>query len=72
MLFHQLRERLLEEMRASIRCGDFTERGMARRLGVSQSHLHNVLAGVRALTFELADHVIVQLEIPWQRLWKDS
>lgn len=72
MLFHTLRERLLGHLRSLIQCGDYTERGLARELGVSQPHLHNVLAGVRALTVELADHVITKLEIPWADLWPEE
>lgn len=72
MLFHTLRRRLIGELQASIRSGEFTERSLARYLGVSQPHLHNVLHGVRALTFDLADHAIVKLQIPWQTLWKDG
>ena len=69
MLFHALREGLLEELRAIVRSGQFTERSLARYLGVSQPHLHNVLAGVRALTFEFADHAISKLDIPWDLLY---
>lgn len=38
--------------------GDFTERGLARILQISQPQMHNVLKGVRKLTPELADHVL--------------
>ncbi|MFN7936878.1 MAG: XRE family transcriptional regulator [Bryobacteraceae bacterium] len=68
MLFHTLREALLDEIRTTISSGAFTERSLARFLGVSQPHLHNVLNGTRALTFHLADHIITKLEIPWDSL----
>ena len=68
MLFHALREALLNEIRNTIRSGAFTERSLARFLGVSQPHLHNVLNGSRALTFHLGDHIITKLDIPWDSL----
>ncbi|MBS1825262.1 MAG: XRE family transcriptional regulator [Acidobacteria bacterium] len=68
MLFHALREALLTEIRDTIRAGTFTERSLARFLGVSQPHIHNVLNGSRSLTFHLADHIITKLEIPWETL----
>ncbi|MBL8178906.1 MAG: XRE family transcriptional regulator [Bryobacterales bacterium] len=67
-----MRERLLAELHTLIRSGQFTERGLARHLGVSQPHLHNVLAGVRALTFDLADHAIATLDIPWDLLYPNQ
>jgi plasmid maintenance system antidote protein VapI len=39
--------------------GDFTERGLARMLRVSQSQIHNVLKGARKLTPEMADRVLL-------------
>jgi len=69
MLFHALRNGLIEELRTLVRSGQFTERSLARYLGVSQPHLHNVLCGVRALTFDFADHAISKLDIPWDVLY---
>ena len=43
--------------------GDFTERGLARILGVSQPQMHNVLKGARKLTPELADRLLARLGI---------
>lgn len=69
-MFQTLRKSLILELQRRIQNGEFTERAMARYLGVSQPHVHNVLKGKRALTFELADHIIVRLRIPWESLWK--
>lgn len=56
--FRTLQSRALAIVRARVRNGEFTERGLARRLGISQSHLHNVLAGVRPLTPEMLDVIL--------------
>lgn len=48
---------------ARIQNGDFTERGLARVLGISQPQIHNVLKGARKLRPELADRVISNLEM---------
>lgn len=39
--------------------GDFSERGLARMLRVSQPQIHNVLKGARKLTPELADRILL-------------
>ena len=69
MLFDALRQALLNEIRNTIRSGHYTERSLARTLGVSQPHIHNVLCGARALTFDLADHITSKLEISWDLLY---
>ncbi len=61
MTFERLLERLAGRLRAMIRNGEVTERGLARRIGVSQPHLHNVLAGARAMTPRLADRILAGL-----------
>lgn len=48
--YRTLQHRMLDIARATVRNGDFTERGLARHLGISQPHLHNLLCGARALT----------------------
>jgi transcriptional regulator with XRE-family HTH domain len=55
MNFSRFQELVLDRLREGVRNGAWTERGLARRLGVSQPHIHNVLAGARSLTLELAD-----------------
>jgi transcriptional regulator with XRE-family HTH domain len=63
MTFHDLQQRLLEELRQRVRSGAATERGLARLSGISQPHLHNVLKGKRILSLERADDVLRQLQI---------
>ena len=41
--------------------GDFSERSLARFLGISQPHTHNVLKGVRPMTAELFDIMLKRL-----------
>lgn len=56
--FEQLTLRLVESLRWRIRCGEFTERSLARQAGLSQPHLHNVLKGERALSGLAADRLL--------------
>jgi transcriptional regulator with XRE-family HTH domain len=53
--FHVLQARILSVARAKLQDGHFTERGLARHLGVSQPHIHNVLCGVRPVTPQLLE-----------------
>ena len=55
MLFADLQFRLIHRIRSRIRAGEMSERALARRVGLSQSHLNNVLKGARILTAEVAD-----------------
>jgi hypothetical protein len=59
--FARLEHRLLNEVRQRIANGELTERGLARRVEVSQPHIHNVLKGVRGLTTPLADRILESL-----------
>ena len=63
MTFDDLRGRLLEDLRSRVRCGEATERGLARRAGLSQPHLHHVLKGKRLLSLESADRILRRLEM---------
>ena len=56
--FDTVRARLIAFVRARINSGDLTERGLSRMLGLSQSHVHNVLKGARRLQPELADRLM--------------
>jgi len=58
MTFHELQQRLLDELRQRVQSGAATERGLARISGISQSHLHNVLKGKRLLSMDKADEVL--------------
>lgn len=44
-----------------LRRGDFTERSLARRAGISQPHLHNVLKGKREMSPRIADALLREL-----------
>jgi plasmid maintenance system antidote protein VapI len=61
--FQALQSRLIQFVNLRIKNGDFTERGLARILGISQSQVHNVLKGARRLQPELADHLLYKLDI---------
>ncbi|HZQ55599.1 MAG TPA: helix-turn-helix transcriptional regulator [Bryobacteraceae bacterium] len=56
--FGVLQARLIVFVNNRIKNGDFTERGLARILGISQPQLHNVLKGARKLNTELADRLL--------------
>jgi antitoxin component HigA of HigAB toxin-antitoxin module len=61
--FREQQRRLIAHLRALVRSGDATERGLARLTGVSQPHMHNVLKGKRFLSLEMADQVLAQLHL---------
>lgn len=61
--FQDLQHRLIVFVVTKIRNGEFTERRLARVLGVSQPQLHNVLKGVRPLKPDFADCLMRQFEI---------
>lgn len=56
--FGALQERLIRFVNDRISNGDFSERGLARMLRVSQPQIHNILKGARNLTTEMADRVL--------------
>jgi transcriptional regulator with XRE-family HTH domain len=61
--FAELLRRLEERLKARIRNGELTERGLALRVGLSQPHTHNVLKGARILTPGTADRILRALRI---------
>ncbi|HVY93632.1 MAG TPA: hypothetical protein VHA14_12810 [Bryobacteraceae bacterium] len=63
-------DRLTGMARQAIQSGEVSERALARRAGLSQPHLHNVLKGVRALSPSAADQLMAALDagVP-QLLW---
>ena len=66
--FRMLKDRLLAVVRRRIDNGEYTERGFARLLGISQSQVHNVLKGARTLHADLADLMITKLGLTAQQL----
>jgi hypothetical protein len=63
MLFADFQNSLVESLRARVRNGEITERSLARLVGVSQPHMHNVLKGARMLSPELGDQVLTHLHL---------
>ena len=61
--FTVLQARLIRFVNLRIENGDFTERGLARILGISQPQVHNVLKGARKLKPEVADHIMHKLDM---------
>jgi transcriptional regulator with XRE-family HTH domain len=61
--FWVLQSRLIRFVNIKIKNGDFTERGLARILGISQPQIHNVLKGARKLQLGLADELLKKLDI---------
>jgi transcriptional regulator with XRE-family HTH domain len=49
---------LIALLKTRINNGHFTERGLARILGISQPQLHNVIKGKRRLQIDLADRIL--------------
>ena len=61
--FTVLKGRLVSHITARMNNGDFTERGLARSVGVSQAHMHNILNGTRKLTGDLADRLLAYFDL---------
>jgi transcriptional regulator with XRE-family HTH domain len=55
--------RLVSHVRARVRNGEISERGLARLTGVSQPHIHNVLKGTRRLSADMTDQILQRLRI---------
>ena len=63
MYFAELQQRLLEHLRLRVRNGELTERGLAKLVGVSQPHIHNVLKGHKILSRDICDRVLACLHM---------
>ena len=61
--FRELNERLTTLLADRVRKGELTERGLSRRTGVSQPHIHNVLKRKRFLSTETADAILHEMHI---------
>jgi plasmid maintenance system antidote protein VapI len=70
--FEVLQRRLLSVAARRIQNGEYTERGLARILGVSQPQIHNVLKGARKLHFLLADRLLNKFSISALDLLNDG
>ena len=63
MTFQDARRKLLAFVWDEVRNGELTERGLARLIGISQPHAHNVLKGVRTLSPEVFDLLLKYLHL---------
>ncbi len=70
--FDVLQRRLRDLVNERISNGEFTERGFARMLGISQPQVHNVLKGARKLSYPIADKMMARLEISAQELFTEA
>ena len=61
--FEALQTRLLKFVNNKIGNGEYTERGLARVLGISQPQIHNVLKGARGLHRPLADLMLRKFQL---------
>ena len=63
MTLGDLQQRFVALLRKRIRNGELTERGLARMVGVSQPHIHNVLHGKRTFSIATTDDMMRQLRV---------
>lgn len=61
--FAEFHTRLVECLRHKVRSGEITERGLARMTGISQPHIHNVLAGKKLFSVDVADTILRELDL---------
>jgi len=63
LTYQDAQAKLLAYVRDRIHNGEFTERGLARLIGISQPHVHNVLKGVRNLSGEIFDSMLEHFQL---------
>ena len=63
MTLGDLQKRFVALLRKRVRNGELTERGLARLVGVSQPHMHNVLHGKRSFSIETTDKMMRRLRV---------
>jgi Cro/C1-type HTH DNA-binding domain len=63
MTFHDLHGALIHHLNQSVQSGEITERGLARRTGISQPHIHNTLKGKRLFSWKNADAILRELDL---------
>ena len=61
--FGVLQARLIAFVNMRIQNGEYTERGLARLLGISQPQIHHVLKGTRRLQPEFADRMMARFGV---------
>ena len=63
MTLEDVRHRCITLLRTRIRNGELTERGLARLVGISQPHVHNVLCGKKTFSLEATDQIMLKLRL---------
>jgi len=63
LTFQDAQVKLLAYVRGRIQSGDLTERRLARLIGISQPHAHNVLKGARNLSPQIFDSILKYFQI---------
>jgi hypothetical protein len=63
MTLGDLQQRFVGLIRKRVRNGELTERGLARMVGISQPHMHNVLHGRRSFSLQTTDDMMRQLRV---------
>lgn len=58
LTFEELLASVLREIEQRIRNGQLTERGLARKTGLSQPHVHHILKKKRGITAQVADRFL--------------
>ena len=61
--FAEFHARLVDCLRQKVRSGEVTERGLARMTGISQPHIHNVLAGKKLFSVDVSDTILRELDL---------
>lgn len=69
--FGALQARLIAFVNMRIQNGEYTERGLARLLGISQPQIHHVLKGTRRLQPEFADRIMARFGVTILDLLQD-
>ncbi|MEP7364078.1 MAG: XRE family transcriptional regulator [Acidobacteriota bacterium] len=72
MLMIDILTALKANLNSRIRNGELTERNLAKRIGLSQAHMHNVLKGARILTAEVADLLMLELNLTVSDLFTEE
>jgi transcriptional regulator with XRE-family HTH domain len=63
MTLGDVQQRFIALLRKRVRNGELTERGLARMVGLSQPHMHNVLHGKRSFSVETTDEIMRRLRM---------
>jgi hypothetical protein len=63
MTLGDVQQRFIALLQKRVRNGELTERGLARMVGLSQPHMHNVLHGKRSFSVETTDEIMRRLRM---------